>query len=399
MTNVFARWSIVIWGFWLFFASCSASSGQVIPRDVREKLGANAAGLNGLELRFSVKKTLLAEISSLPKPLQHLGDPKFLTASEEKHIVRIGGGRLFQRVANKLTGIGECAFDGESIFSGRPDGSSDHSILSILTKEISLEREELSQKHFFWCFFPDAGFWLPSSARELGKPVESLVLRFARQGKLVDYQSTNEMIEVRFEVPDPWQVKEIMSREEIERYVARFKGDSAAIQRESLQSLMDYSKRAKKRVVGVRLDLTKGYACTESWEETEEGQILSRTTLEDFSRAPKGELWLPRVSKKLIFSDESAPTFISPKPILSVVTSLDKIEQRRFSEDDFRLWYKTPGGMVFDYTAEGATLNRPVASEVPGELRRKQRSFFTGPTFWIFLNLLLIFSYIFYRRR
>ena len=62
---------------------------------------------------------------------------------------------------------------------------------------------------------------------------------------------------------------------------------------------------------------------------------------------------------------------------------------------------KTPGGMVLDYTAEGATLNRPVASEVPGELRRKQRSFFTNPTFWIFLNLLLllIFSYVLYKRR
>ena len=171
---------------------------------------------------------------------------------------------------------------------------------------------------------------MPKSARELGKPVESLVLHFALQRKLVDYKSTNDMIEVRFEVPDPWQVKEIMSRAEIERYVARFKGDSAAIQRESLQSLMDYSKGTKKRVVGLRLDLTKGCACTESWEETEEGQLLSRTTLEDFVKAPTGELWLPRISKKLIFSDENAPTFISPKPILSVVTSLDKIEQRRF---------------------------------------------------------------------
>ena len=154
MTNVSAKWDIVIVGAWLFLASCSASNGQIIPRDVREKLGANAASLNGLELHFSVKKTFMAESSSLPKPLQYLGDPRFLTASEEKHIVRIEGSRFYQRVTNQLAGIGERAFDGESIFSGRPDDSSAHSILSILNKRDIARKGRVVTATFLLVFFP-----------------------------------------------------------------------------------------------------------------------------------------------------------------------------------------------------------------------------------------------------
>ena len=56
------------------------------------------------------------------------------------------------------------------------------------------------------------------------------------------------------------------------------------------------------------------------------------------------------------------------EPIYVTDIQVTDVQRRKFSEDDFRIWYDSPGSMVTDYTHPEAVDGEAVAFFVPGAI-------------------------------
>ena len=336
-------------------AVARSATAQQIPGDVKKQLEENAAAMNGLELGVLVENKALMSASKLPAKLKYIASPEFL-AFKEEHLIRIDSKRFFQRATDDFNGSSERAYDGKTMFSGSPDQDGEQSLLAITNEELSEQKQQIKKlrvKHFYWPYFQDAGYHLPETSKELGSSTDSLVLWLEKQGRVIHWKSSGEFIDVGIEAPGPWQAK-------------------------------------NKRRYRFVLDPSLGYAMREKWVETVQGKLISHTVCDEFEQIDGKKLWLPKVCSTFIHAVENVPSFKSSKPMYVKMSMLTAVERRSFSTDDFRLWYKTPGGMIFDYTAEGATATDPIVSHVPGKLPSMAEGLLRKPIFWLLVNALIL---------
>jgi hypothetical protein len=207
---------------------------------------------------------------------------------------------------------------------------------------------------------------LPEFPDECGELPSSLVLYLSRQGRVVSWldDSATGLTEVVIESPDPWSQLNL-TPEQIQVAVAPLLGPSRKIQEDVLLRLVERSKTDPLRRYRLSLDAAMGFAVRQKWEETVRGELLSHTVCEEFFQLPNRDLWLPKVCRVLTYASEHLPSYISTSPLYETTTKLNGAVARMFSRGDFELWYDVPGGRVFDYTAEGATVDNSVQYKVP----------------------------------
>jgi len=388
-----------------------AAPPAAIPEASRELLQQNAKALDGLEFTITVDHRFVADVSTLPDELRPLATKGMLSA--EENLVRIDGPHFYDRSSQGPQGtkIGERSFDGRVLYSGRPPGADEESLLTIDSIERcnnDAKQTGFPVKHFFWRYFEDAGYRLPEYPGECGESSSSLVLSLARRGRVISWleNPTTGMHEVVLEAPDPWsQVK--MTPQQIKNAVSHLLGKSRDYQEGVLQRLVARSKTHPFRKYRLSLDPKLNFAVKEKREETTTGELLSYCVCEDFFKLSNRETWLPKACRTSVYACESSPAYISSTPLYEVTAILKQAVPKVFSDKDFELWYDKPGGAVFDYTAKDATFDRPVIYRVPAsaaELARSSKGQVAGVsrTRWlIIINAAILAAFLIYliRRR
>ena len=356
----------------LVAAAAVAAEPVTIPDDARGALMRNAADLSGLEVLVSVVRRRLAAPADLPQQLRFLADPSFDVGEECR--VRIDKDRLYQRTT-RLGGdraVGEAAYDGIKIYSGRPDGQDVESILRIdspqgMTEDIM--KSGMSSRHFYWEYFFEAGYFLPAFPAELGQRASSRVLHLEQVGKVLSWNpdGANGRIETTLEGPDPWaQLR--MTPQQIQKAVSHLRGDSRELQAKALEAEVLRAKSMPRRMYRLRLDPALGYAVNEQWEYDSSGALLKHTSCKDFRTVPGRTVQLPTTCRVAAHAHEAYLSFVSPKPIYEYVVTLKAVTEKPFTDADFQLRYESAGGHVFDYTAEGATRKQPISYRVAGAI-------------------------------
>jgi hypothetical protein len=225
-----------------------------------------------------------------------------------------------------------------------------------------------------------------------------------RHGKLLSWKDAppGGLAEVVLEGPDPWaQLR--MTPQQIKDSVDQLQGTSREYQAKVLDAQVENSKASPSRRYRLLLDPKVGFAVKEQWDETFSKELLLHTVCEDFEKLPNRSVWLPKTCRTLAHAHENLPAYVSAKPIYETVVTLKSVSEKEFSDKDFQLWYDSPGGDVFDYTAEGATRAKPVNYKVPGTVANlgkvsENSNAKTGMRTWILIGnaaiLLLLIGFV-----
>lgn len=323
----------------LVAAAAVAAEPVTIPDDARGALMRNAADLSGLEVLVSVVRRRLAAPADLPQQLRFLADPSFDVGEECR--VRIDKDRLYQRTT-RLGGdraVGETAYDGIKIYSGRPDGQDVESILRIdspqgMTEDIM--KSGMSSRHFYWEYFFEAGYFLPAFPAELGQRASSRILHLEQVGKVLSWnpEGANGRIETTLEGPDPCaQLR--MTPQQIQNAVAHLRGGSRELQAKALEAEVLRAKSMPRRLHRLRLDPALGYAVTEQWEYDSSGGLLQHTSCKDYRTVPGRTVQLPTTCRVAAHAHEAYLSFVSPKPIYEYVVTLKSVTEKPFTDADF----------------------------------------------------------------
>lgn len=386
----------------------TASDGHAqtsIPSAVIERLESQVAMISGLEFRISVERQVLAAPRDVDDQLKFILDVDFI--APEEYVVRISGERFSQSMTQSLSvqQIGEAAFNGEKLFSGRPPNAAlgEESMVTIDTANGRLEHAQNPGnpgRIFFWTYFEEAGFHLPSLPEEIGTGATSLILHLAKAGKLISWSvdSESESQHVILEARDPWSQLR-MTPQQITAAIGHLKPESREYQTAALQAQVEWSKNLPTRRYRFLLDPGTGFSVREKWEETSDGRLLSHTKCEDFERIAGRDIWMPGKCRIVHYANENYPSIISPIPLYETISILTSVTEKTFSPKDFELWYDSPGGMVFDYTAAGATRGKPVSYQVPGDISdlKKASGQFSGSarTRWlIIVNVCICIAFL-----
>ena len=354
----------------LMAAAAVAAEPATIPDEARGMFIRNAADLSGLEFVISVVRRRLAAPTDLPQQLRFLADPSFEVGEECR--VRIDKDRLYQRTTRLGGDVGEAAYDGVKLYSGRPDGQDVESILRIDTPQGQTEDIMMSgmpRSHFYWEYFFEAGYFLPTFPAELGQRASSRVLHLEHVGKVLTWKpdGVNGRIETTLEGPDPCaQLR--MTPQQIQKAVSHLRGDTRELQAKALEAEVRRAESRPRRLHRLRLDPALGYAVTEQWEYDSSGSLLQHTNCKDFRTVPGRRVQLPTTCRVAAHAHEAYLSFVSPKPIYEYVVTLKAVTEKPFADSDFQLRYESAGGHVFDYTAEGATRQQPISYRVAGSI-------------------------------
>ena len=357
----------------LMAAAAVAAEPATIPDEARGMLVRNAADLSGLEFVISVVRRRLAAPTDLPPQLRFLTDPSFEVPEECR--IRIAKDRLYQSTEGGLGGDGtsaEAAYDGIKLYSGRPDRQDEASILTIDTPQGKVEdiaKSGMPRSPFYWEYFFEAGYFLPTFPAELGQRASSRVLHLEQVGKVLTWKpdGANGRIETTLEGPDPCaQLR--MTPQQIQKAVSHLRGDTRELQAKALEAEVRRAESRPRRMHRLRLDPALRYAVTEQWEYDSSGALLQHTSCKDFRTVPGRAVQLPTTCRVAAHAHEAYLSFVSPKPIYEYVVTLKSVTEKPFTDADFQLRYESAGGHVFDYTAEGATRKLPISYRVAGSI-------------------------------
>jgi hypothetical protein len=335
----------------LMAAAAVAAEPATIPDEARGMLVRNAADLSGLEFVISVVRRRLAAPTDLPPQLRFLTDPSFEVPEECR--IRIAKDRLYQSTEGGLGGDGtsaEAAYDGIKLYSGRPDRQDEASILTIDTPQGKVEdiaKSGMPRSPFYWEYFFEAGYFLPTFPAELGQRASSRVLHLEQVGKVLTWKpdGANGRIET-----------------------THLRGDTRELQAKALEAEVRRAESRPRRMHRLRLDPALRYAVTEQWEYDSSGALLQHTSCKDFRTVPGRAVQLPTTCRVAAHAHEAYLSFVSPKPIYEYVVTLKSVTEKPFTDADFQLRYESAGGHVFDYTAEGATRKLPISYRVAGSI-------------------------------
>jgi hypothetical protein len=159
-----------------------------------------------------------------------------------------------------------------------------------------------------------------------------------------------------------------MTPQQIQTQVAHLRGDSRELQAKALEAEVLRAKSMPRRMHRLRLDPALGYAVTEQWEYDSSGVLLQHTSCKDYRTVPGRTVQLPTTCRVAAHAHEAYLSFVSPKPIYEYVVTLRSVTEKPFTDGDFQLRYESAGGHVFDYTAEGATREKPISYRVAGSI-------------------------------
>ncbi len=217
----------------------------------------------------------------------------------------------------------------------------------------------------FW-YLVETGFLGPKTIDRLGRPVQSTILSAADHEGLVAVNvvggRNGKMLEVIFEQPEPWQSRETFDIETHYDFTSLKNGT------DKLQMRMERERRqlvGMRRVIRLWLNSELGYAVEEKWvSRKESGETMFHTKNSDFVQIGPGGVWAPKRCVVESHAYATAPLFISSDPLYEDLIQLEKCEPGNFDDDQFRIWYDTPGVMISDFTSPQATLEDAVTYRV-----------------------------------
>jgi hypothetical protein len=250
----------------------------------------------------------------------------------------------------------------------------------------------------FW-YLVETGFIGPQTMYELGQPVESMILNAADHQEIVSVSEVaggnGNIVEVIIEQPEPWQSSETFDIEKHEEYLSMNNGSDILkmrVERERRQLV------GKHRVIRLWLNSALGYAVEEKWESRKEtGETMFHTKNSDFVQVGPDGVWMPKRCVVESHAYWTAPLLISSDPLYETVIRMDKCDLGDFDEDQFRIWYDTPGVMVSDWRITKGALDDPDTYRVPAsidELQKKRLLGFGRISWLVMLNILFIAGWL-----
>ncbi len=130
---------------------------------------------------------------------------------------------------------------------------------------------------------------------------------------------------------------------------------------------------------------------------------MFHTRNSDFVQAEPDSAWLPKHCVVECYAYITAPLYTSSKPLYETDIQVENIERRSFDQDDFRLWYGTPGVRVQDYTDPKATVLDPHQYLVPSSAdalgKRPSRGTLIILINALMAGIILCIIYLRYRRK
>jgi hypothetical protein len=365
----------------VMFPAPLRADDAALPQEVRAALQKNARALTDLTIAGTYSRRMLAPAGKVLASLGTLESEATFTYGV-KFELRLQGAKIYESFhlapsrLHSADELNERCYDGTKYYSGTVDWSHpDKSpILRITGPAIIQEEDRARSSHetpFLLWYLVEAGFRGPDRAGELGRSIESLVLARSADGRIESVkavgQESQKLVEVVVAYPEPWTSSATIPIENdvaIQRYLGDSKKFHIRLERERRQL------RGQKRLDRFLLDGALGYAVREMWESrAASGAVLFHTTNSDFQQVEPGGVWLPRRCEVASHAYYTSPAYTSPEPLYATEIQIEKIERAPLSDEQFRLWYGSPGAKVTDHTHANAAPGRPYNYIVPVPLQ------------------------------
>lgn len=400
--------------FLFVVATTGSGSGDdfgppMLPADVQAVLKTNASLFSSVLITGKRSRRLLAPVETVLKQFQ-IKDSEADFTKTLRFELRFKGPQ-FRESTEHPSGnapvhdlLSEISFDGIQFRLGDKklnDPSNSH--LYIFTPGIATEYGKRNDRANslagmeFW-YLRETGFTGPHTLLALGQPVVSTISSAADHGEIVAVNRVGggdgTMLEVVIEQPDPWQSRETFDIETHPAFVELLNGS------DKLQMRLERERRqlaGNPRVIRFLLNSTLGYAVQEKWESRKEsGETMFHTTNSDFVQVAAAGVWLPKRCVVESCAYDTSPLLISPEPLYETVIQMDQCEPGDLDDDQFRIWYDSPGVEVVDYTSPKATIEEPDRYLVPASVDKlpERPAGFWRSGWLITLNVLLIVAWI-----
>lgn len=356
-------------------------SPPLLPSGVQEALDRNAAILSNILITGERSRRFVAPADTALKTLQTLEPEAEFT--QRLHFELRFQGPQFRESIEYTSGntsihakLYETSFDGTTFRLGfkdllTPASSQIHIYKPIDAAEYARKHDEprmFNKMEFSYLF--ETGFIGPQTMDELGQPVKSMVLNAVDDQKTVSVSEVaggnGNIVEVIIEQPEPWQSLETFDIETHEEYLSMNGGSR------TLQMRVETERRqlaGKHRVIKLWLNSALGYAVEEKWESRKEtGETMFHTKNSDFAQIGPDGVWMPKRCVVESHAYWTAPVLISSDPLYETEIRMDKCELGDFDEEQFCIWYDTPGVMVSDWRIKKGSLDDPDIYNVPSSI-------------------------------
>lgn len=293
--------------------------------------------------------------------VQEPGKPTPTRRGDEEIFKCFDGGRVYHRsktVINRRDGTKrrrttEVAFDGTVFYFGNPNEGSTPMLIKYLGDNLKDEdaRDPLLEDPYLEA----AGVFVPPTPIQWKtRAVGSLVLEWARMGKVVDYSLDDECVTLRLEMPDP--VITHANEIDIDKWSQELKrgGTDPDFLNRELGVFRHLRSRTPVRRVTFTLDREKGYAVRRREEFTADGSRIQTTECEDFQHHEEKGLWLPSKCTTRHYTPPGTLARFSEVPYLTVTTRLVDLSFEKQSDVAFVIDYNKAGAIIADRSTVSA---------------------------------------------
>jgi predicted double-glycine peptidase len=361
--------------------AASAKGDDSLPPNVQVALKKNAAFLSNIYIAGDRSRRFLAPAETVLKTFRTLESEAAFTQSL-RFEVRFQGSQFRESieyppgVSNNSEKLLETSFDGETFRTGyknlrKPSSSSLYIRIPAEAAKYAREHDEprMFNKMEFWYLF-EAGLIGPQTMHELGEPVASMVLKAAERQEIASVSEVagenGAMLEVVIEQPEPWQSLETFDIEKHEEYLSMSDGS------QNLQMRVERERRqllGKHRVIRLRLNVAFGYAVEEKWiSRKETGETMFHTKNSRFVQVGSDGVWMPKRCVVASHAYWTSPLLISPDPLYETEIRMERCVLGNFDEEQFRIWYDTPGALITDFRVKIGDAKEPDIYRVPASV-------------------------------